>query len=298
MNLKRKAKAIVEKPKKKTKENKDKDDTKDEQVSKILKLVMEEISKKKKKEIEVVKRKKKKKKDVEGKFPILRVRNTPKSLYEAMNNLTVNQKKRLKEIGFGKVEKMMVDAIPGKIAYYVLKNFDHEKMRINLENGSFIPITEDAIHEMLGIPIGGLNLKSLPFDANLKKSWMSQFKKGVLRGGDVKDQIITSKVADFTFVLNFLALMVNTMGLTDKMGGLDVDFIGHLNEEVTIQSINWCNFILEIMKVGKSKWNNEPEENFSGPITLLMVSFKALDIIYKCIKCIQSLLMFKNCIHM
>lgn len=251
----------------------------------MVKRVMIEMDKNKK-EKGKGKAKEEKTEDAEDEaFPKLRVKNTPKPLYDATRTLTPNQKTRLKNLGFGKAYINNLDSIPGRLPYFVVKNFDEEKMRITLDNGAFIPITANAIHDMLGIPNEGKELISLEFDPEVTAKWKLPYedvkkKKAVINGTTVKEKIKQCQDDSYDFVLNFLVLFVNTMGLTDKMGNFDTSFVGYLKEGVDIKNINWCQYILGLVKKGKSKWNEKEEEFFSGPLSLLMVRFLKLVFIF------------------
>ncbi|GJZ48617.1 hypothetical protein Tco_0602449 [Tanacetum coccineum] len=92
-------------------------------------------------------------------------RNSPRNLKRVLESLTTTQQKHLKEMGFvdfeGNLIFIMCQEFNGILALWVVKNFNPKTYTLVMEDGSMIKITRVLIHDMLGIPMGDIKVKSL-----------------------------------------------------------------------------------------------------------------------------------------
>nr|GFB88140.1 hypothetical protein [Tanacetum cinerariifolium] len=77
------------------------------------------------------------------------MRGSPKVLYNLMKNLSPAQMKDIIDIEFGSMIGMASEEIPGKIAHFVVDNFDDYSMKLKLSNG-VISITPELVYKVLG----------------------------------------------------------------------------------------------------------------------------------------------------
>lgn len=217
-----------------------------------------------------------KKKSPEKVYLQLRTRTTPKPLFSAIRSLKNVQKKCLISMGFGKLIGMSVDEIPAKLAHYVVDIFDSRSMELKLPNGS-IKCTREAVHEMLGVPNGGTSIKSLEsrtYDDSFSKQWKNQFGEKPPRPGDIVKKIILSNDAGPLFKMNFLMLFANTMASCESSGTCSNTILNHIMDDVQVESLDWCGFIIDCLRVSKVNWKREnPGCFYVGPVTFLVVSF-------------------------
>jgi hypothetical protein len=95
-------------------------------------------------------------------LPILQARTAPTALYTAVHGIKhINLEKFLAGIGFISFFKCAIDYIPSRVGRYVVKNFDEKTCRLNLEGEKSIEATDSKVHDLFGIPIGGVPLLSL-----------------------------------------------------------------------------------------------------------------------------------------
>nr|GEU72387.1 ulp1 protease family, C-terminal catalytic domain-containing protein [Tanacetum cinerariifolium] len=86
-----------------------------------------------------------------------------------------------------------------------------------------VHVTAEKVHEILGLPIGGISLYDLPErreDDEFVQLWLSQFapkKKKRIFATDITKKLVRSTRVDFMFKVNFLMLFVNVMGKADTM---------------------------------------------------------------------------------
>lgn len=219
---------------------------------------------------------KKSEKKVTKKYNTIRTRTSPNALYQALQSLNNAQKQAVTSMGFGKLLNMKADGIPSKLGFYVVDNLDTKKMEIRVSHGA-IKITTEAIHEMLGVPIGGLDLQSIEsatMEADITKRWRQQFDKVKVRPADIMKEIERSNDADFNFRINFITLFVNTMADCNRMGCCNLGFLSRIHDDAILEKIDWCKFIFDCVKTSKVGWKRDSSLSFyAGPLTFLTLLY-------------------------
>ncbi|KAL1802760.1 hypothetical protein ACET3Z_031407 [Daucus carota] len=161
------------------------------------------------------------------------------------------------------------------LGFQLLKSFDEDKCVLNLECGE-IPITEEDVHLVLGLPKGTLPVE-LETDedsqAEKEKPFRAQFGKSHVRTSDLVSEI-KKDTADDHFKTNFLVLMGNTLIQTMSNGLVDqrlVRFKGDINR---CSVYNWCSYLLQSLKSCKKEWAKDPATKyFCGPLVFLILFY-------------------------
>ncbi|GJW70099.1 integrase, catalytic region, zinc finger, CCHC-type containing protein [Tanacetum coccineum] len=158
-------------------------------------------------------------------FPTLHVRAVPKSLFAAIQGSQVDMWRFLSEIGFNSFHNLAIDEIPSRVGRFCVANFNSHTYKLCLDSGDSIHVTPSKIHDVLGIPVGGISLFSLearPVEHEFVKSWVDQFSPKRLkkiRVGDIASKLIFAHKVDFLFKVNFLTLFTNTIGRVAGLKG-------------------------------------------------------------------------------
>lgn len=209
-------------------------------------------------------------------YPCIRSRVSPNSLMTAIRSMNEEQKQAVIDIGFGSILNMKFEEIPTRIGYFVVDNFDERTGKIKLKNGS-IHVTKQVIHDMLGVPMGGLEIKAenkSKSDDAVTLEWRSQFDKPTIRPTDVARMIANSNEAGRKFKLNFLVLFASCMAEGTKLGICNQKFLPSIGEDIDIKTLDWCGYIMDCLKVSKVGWNRDNRQSFySGPLTLLTLFY-------------------------
>ena len=215
--------------------------------------------------------------DYLSRLPILQARTAPTALYTAISRIKqIDLKKFLGDIGFSSFFKLAIDYIPSRLGRYVVSNFDGDTCRLNLEGEKWIEATVSKVHELFGIPIGGVPLLALetrPVGDDFEAVWKRQFDKLFkdVRVNDIALKLIASKEVDFLFKINFLTLFTNTMGMCAGLKGeINLDVVRRVREYTDIPGIDWCEYIFHCLKTSKAPTK---QNKYTGPYTLLAVSF-------------------------
>ncbi|PWA99037.1 hypothetical protein CTI12_AA013040 [Artemisia annua] len=191
------------------------------------------------------------------KLPILQARTAPTALYTAIHGIkNVKVEKFLAEIRFSSFNKFAITKIPARLGRYVVEYFDEKTCRLKLENEKSIEATVSKVHDLLGIPIGGVSLLSLetrPVEDKFEEVWKSLFepeKFKQVRVNDIALKLTESKEVDFLFKINFLTLFTNTMGMCSSLlGEINLDVVRRVREYTAISGIDWCEYIFHCLKI-------------------------------------------------
>uniref|UniRef100_A0A166CSA2 Aminotransferase-like plant mobile domain-containing protein n=1 Tax=Daucus carota subsp. sativus TaxID=79200 RepID=A0A166CSA2_DAUCS len=196
--------------------------------------------------------------------------NSPSKFCEVLNQLPAEQIRWIR--GFHELLNFSIKELPHRLGFQLLKSFDEDKCVLNLECGE-IPITEEDVHLVLGLPKGTLPIE-LETDedsqAEKEKPFRAQFGKSHVRTSDLVSEI-KKGTADDHFKTNFLVLMGNTLIQTVSNGLVDqrlVRFKGDINR---CNVYNWCSYILQSLKTCKKEWAKDPATKyFCGPLVFLI----------------------------
>lgn len=171
---------------------------------------------------------------------------------------------------------MKIDSIPSKLAFYVVENFDTEKMVIRIPAGEIL-VNEDSVSQILGLKNEGLDIiddiQTPENWAELLDTWKSQFETtSHVRPSDVLDKLIQCNNAKWIFQTNFIILFVNAIASSMKMGVCNLAILSKLEERLDFGKINWCRYIIKCAKESKKGWKKESDEGvYTGPVTFLTV---------------------------
>ncbi|KAI3685874.1 hypothetical protein L6452_35135 [Arctium lappa] len=147
----------------------------------------------------------------------IRTRTSPMILQQTVSDLNDKQQKAVKEMGLDCFIGMKVDGIPSKLGFFVVNNLDTHSMQLRLEGGSIV-INEMTIHEVLKVPIGGLDLTTMDSTdegVELAAIWKKQYKKESPRPTDVMKKIQSTTDA---VISNQLLYVESTIWNNDQIG--------------------------------------------------------------------------------
>ncbi|KAL8208048.1 hypothetical protein R6Q57_007460, partial [Mikania cordata] len=145
----------------------------------------------------------------------VRIRNSPINLKTFIDLLNVKQKDAIKKIGFGSILNFKITSLSTCMGYWLLSNYNPTTNTLNL--GSFVKITSKLVNQVLGIPIGSIQIKELNKPSKrdpIVAEFRSQFPDdiGLPEISHVKDLVKNSGDSGRIFELNFLVLFNTIMG--------------------------------------------------------------------------------------
>src|SRR3954471_10200637 len=140
------------------------------------------------------------------------VRVSIKTLIQAVNCLTKEQRKWVKDAGFGHILDFSITMYPNEVASKLLWRLDTNELALKLDEKT-IHISDADVQRVLGFPRGerAVTLKN---DVNELTSWHNEFKNIMPsrnKNSDILDKIMTEQTASPHFKRNFLLLVANTL---------------------------------------------------------------------------------------
>ncbi|CAI9260113.1 unnamed protein product [Lactuca saligna] len=194
-----------------------------------------------------------------------------------MHNLSKEQEAYISFIGLGHLLNMKVDGCASIMGHYTVRNFDADKMVLNLHHGE-IPINQQVIHEMLGLPLGDVTLKFMPY-REVTETTITVWRKQVddednIRPRAVQQVIMQSTRTDLLFKVNIFVLLCNTLGQSMSLGTCDLSMLSKVTKDLDLSDIDWCGYVFDCLKETKSAWNPNSKKGFYvGPIILLLLLY-------------------------
>ncbi|CAI9303599.1 unnamed protein product [Lactuca saligna] len=207
----------------------------------------------------------------------IQVRTSPNILYSCMHNLSKEQEAYISSIGMGHLLNMKVDGCASIMGHYTIRNFDADRMVLNLHHGE-IPINRQVIHEMLGLPLGNVTIKFMAYREVTEDTiivWKKQFDDDDnIRPRVVQQVIMQTTRAYLLFKVNIFVLLCNTLGQSMSMGTCDMYMLSKVTKDLDLSDINWCGYVFDCLKETKSAWTPNNKKGFYvGPIILLLVLY-------------------------
>ncbi|KAJ8423982.1 hypothetical protein Cgig2_030083 [Carnegiea gigantea] len=122
---------------------------------------------------------------------------SPKGLRQLIEKLNNKQKEAVKEIGFGCFLHLQLDMIPGKLAVWLVRDFDTCSCSLPLTHGRF-RVTEHDVYMTLALPKGPFEVTEAKSETNssaefktLLKRWKEQWpdRDSVPKSGEMVNMI-------------------------------------------------------------------------------------------------------------
>ncbi|CAI9285833.1 unnamed protein product [Lactuca saligna] len=131
---------------------------------------------------------------------------------------------------------------------------------------------------MLGLPLGHVTIKSMPYREVTDDTinvWRKQFEdEDNIRSRAVQQVIMQSTRADLMFKVNIFVLLCNTLGQSMSMGTCDLSMLLKVMKDLDLSDIDWCGYVFDCLKETKSAWNPNSKKGFYvGPIILLLLLY-------------------------
>ncbi|KAL4590128.1 hypothetical protein LXL04_003048 [Taraxacum kok-saghyz] len=143
----------------------------------------------------------------------LRVKTSPAPMLEAIKFMSANQRDAVSDMGFGAFLDMKMEQVPAKLGHFLVENLDDKNLVLRTGKRD-IQLTTDVVHEVFGIPNGGLdidNIKPVKRANEIFKLWKSH--------GFCKQNIVY------------------------KIAGVE-----------DISELDWCSYVLKAVRGSKNNW--------------------------------------------
>lgn len=186
-----------------------------------------------------------------------------------------SQKEWVSDAGFGHLLSFSLDKIPHTIAVNSIWHFDYANMVFNLYDDRIIHVTEDDVHDILGLPQGKREI-TLVENYALQKEWRLQF-PGITAGHKITEKMISrvmtnSTHADIRFKQNFMVLMMNLFVRCIKNSYVSQEILGFVGNYDDASEYNWCKLVIDSLPRASRNWFENPHtQYYCGSLMFLIV---------------------------
>nr|GMC80440.1 rac-like GTP-binding protein 5 [Ipomoea batatas] len=207
-------------------------------------------------------------------YPSLSTRATPYQLTKHLQNLTDAQYQSLREMGFDHLREHQISRVPGKLAWWLLNNFDARSCSLRVHDGKELHITEEDVALTLGFPRGNIRIEKRTKgdeDTTLLDDWKKQLRRTDLLITPTKlcKAMVASKDGGEWFKRH-LAILISTMFVESNLAGyVNTNLIKNFEDVTKIGDLNWCEYIRRTLVSSKVAWTQKTAQKvvlYSRPI--------------------------------
>jgi hypothetical protein len=252
---------------------------------KINVKVREKTSKNNKQKKDTKKKKKEKGQKNQTSSDNLVSRQVPFQLVSVLSILNDTQKQQLRDIGFGTMVDFNIKYLPMKLAKMLVQRLDAENCQMMVD-GKLLRITKEDVRDILGFPMGNLQLKASKRAGmgknKLALTWKRRYPtlpNGLqrIRLTDVKEMIEAQEEGGWNYKIDILVSIITVMCEGITCGTVNQRALGSINAEKDIRNMDWCSYVIDCLKRSKRKWkSDDPHSFYTGPLTFLMVRITLL----------------------
>ena len=199
----------------------------------------------------------------------------PRLFTDAINQMSDAQKEWVSQAGFGNLLSFSMKKIPNYLAVNAVWWFDYDNCWLNLSEDRILNITEKDIHDILGLPMGDMDITLVSNEAILGE-WRTQFRKK-LAGHKITEKMVfraitQSTEVDLQFKQNFMVLMSNLFVQCMKNSYVSQEVLGFIGDFDDAANYNWCKLVIQGLKRGSKQWLEDPEnQRYTGSLMFLIV---------------------------
>jgi hypothetical protein len=205
-------------------------------------------------------------------FHGVRNRPSPARLVKLNNSMTPEQRKMIEDINFGGILQISCHTIPADLAKWLLTEcFDPEAMELVLPGRGRIPITEEVVEYILGLPNSG---GEVAYDHQAEAIKFISTKYNIDQGTAPKIEEIFRRVknkkdANEDFVRSWLMLAVSTFLCPTTTLHINPRCYPDIMDLDRVKDLNWTKFVVKQLKDAGSKLNTKGSK---GCVFVLVVS--------------------------
>nr|GLL37358.1 uncharacterized protein LOC109155335 [Ipomoea trifida] len=218
-------------------------------------------------------------------YPSLSTRATPYQLTKHLQNLTDAQSQSLREMGFDHLREQQISRVPGKLAWWLLNNFDARSCSLRVHDGKELHITEEDVALTLGFPRGNIRIEKRTKgdeDTTLLDDWKKQLRRTNLLITPTKlcKAMVACKDGGEWFKRH-LAILVSIMFVESNLAGyVNTNLIKNFEDVTKIGNLNWCEYIRRTLVSSKVAWTQKTAQKFIGPIIFLTIFYVDRVVLY------------------
>lgn len=209
---------------------------------------------------------------------IAKSRNSVRILNEMIYALSDKQQQWVTDAGFGSLLNFELVEMPQRLAYRILEVFDERSCKLVLKSGD-VEITEQAVHDVLGLPCRGSEIKFKEDERTTQRinQWRSQFElaegQSLVKASEVVDIMKQTGDVDELFKMNFLVLMTNVLIRSNTNNSVAQTILTLYDIIDNCSKYNWAQYLLKSLVITKRRWMRTASLFYTGPMIFLLIFY-------------------------
>ncbi|KAL3652123.1 hypothetical protein CASFOL_001804 [Castilleja foliolosa] len=217
------------------------------------------------------------------KTPSLRIRTSPSTVFHLIDTLSDQQKKAVRDIGFGGLLKLTLKENQLELINFLLINFNYSQCSVEMPGGGKLFIREEDVVYVFDLPQG----KNVVSECHALKGnvefdrLVTQFRGrwNVENGSPLLKVMAEGLVEreDFgdDFNRDFVVLAVSSVIKSNQDRNVNYRFLDSLHDVNEIRNFNWCSYVIKQLLATVHEWRTSKAVNpwFTGPAAFLMLCY-------------------------
>lgn len=209
---------------------------------------------------------------------IAKIRNSPRLLSDMIASLSDDQKQWVRDAGFESLLHFELVEMPQRLAYKILEVYDEKSCNLLIKRGD-IQITEQAVHDVLGVPCRGAEIEFAQEDRIYDRinQWRSQFPttegQSLVKASEVVDNIKQTGEVDEIFKMNFMVVMTNVLIRSNTNNFVSQTILSFKDEFDNCKNYNWAAYLIKSLVITKQRWMRTTSLFYTGPMIFLLILY-------------------------
>ncbi|XP_002455807.2 uncharacterized protein LOC8078188 [Sorghum bicolor] len=224
------------------------------------------------------------KKRATNRSSIVNVRCNPRDVIFTTGLLNPQQYAAIEADGFAELLRMKIDAVENKnLIIWLLDHTDPDQMLIKLGAGKVLPITPQIISMVLGLPIGGQNLKQYSWKEGIifRQQLISDLNQSLTEDCDIhisnlQQEILKGNVNPL-MKRCFLMILCNRLLLPSSSNTIGSNDIKRTMDYQLFGVVDWSQAVFNDLQIAVRTWHDRDKkqltQNIYGCAIFLLVRF-------------------------
>ncbi|CAA0808963.1 Unknown protein, partial [Striga hermonthica] len=212
-------------------------------------------------------------------LPTIHTRTSPAIFVKAVSGLSEDQRRAVRDMGFGSLLDLTITATPAKMGYWLIDNFNHIDRKLQLYDGGKIHVKEDDAYRVMGLPRGNIEVtnRKKKTESEALKEWADVYNVNIatkITATKVLDMIQICDRSDDWFKRHFLVLMITCLFESSQNGVANLRTVHLLDDLSNVSKMNWCAYMIRCLVGAKKSWYvSQKRKNFTGPLLFLTLFY-------------------------
>ncbi|CAA0828830.1 Unknown protein [Striga hermonthica] len=216
---------------------------------------------------------------IDDALPTIHTRTSPAIFVKAVSGLSEDQRRAVRDMGFGSLLDLTITATPTKMGYWLVDNFNHMDRKLQLYDCGKIHVKEDDAYRVMGLPRGNIEVtnRKKKTESEALKEWVDVYSVNIatkITATKVLDMIQSCDRSDDWFKRHFLVLMITCLFESSQNGVANLRTVHLLDDLSNVSKMNWCAYMIRCLVGAKKSWYvSQKRKNFTGPLLFLTLFY-------------------------